>query len=97
MNALVQTCIVIGVFWGNRALLVGIVRAVMIERDIVSVQVMPYRFSGRTQFAEVSPGVFLVDLPTPQAIGSTNSFFLRLMVFMIMADHSLWTRAVIIR
>lgn len=77
MNVLVQTCIVIGVFWGNRALLVGIVRAVMIEGDIVSVQVMPYRFSGRAQFAEVSPGVFLVDLPTPQAIGSTNSFIFK--------------------
>ena len=40
-------------------------------------EVMPYRFSGRTQLAEVSPGVFALDLPTPLAIGSTNSYIFK--------------------
>ena len=40
-------------------------------------EVMPYRFSGRTQLMEVSPGVFAVDLPTPLAIGSTNSYIFK--------------------
>lgn len=38
---------------------------------------MPYKFSGRTQLMEVSPGVFSVDLPTPLAIGSTNSYIFK--------------------
>ena len=38
---------------------------------------MPYKFSGRTQLMEVSPGVFAVDLPTPLAIGSTNSYIFK--------------------
>lgn len=40
-------------------------------------EVMPYKFSGRTQLMEVSPGVFAVDLPTPLAIGSTNSYIFK--------------------
>lgn len=40
-------------------------------------EVMPYRFSGRTQLAEVSPGVSALDLPTPLAIGSTNSYIFK--------------------
>ena len=43
----------------------------------MSVQAMPYGFSKKEPLAEVCPGVFALDLPVPQAIGSTNSFIFK--------------------
>ena len=46
--------------------------------------VMPYCYSSdKSRMEEVAPDIFRLDMPMPQAIGSTNSYLIKLRVAVV--------------